>query len=291
MDKQDNDHNWEELKYLSGFGNDFACEDVRCPDSLPEAQNSPQQCPYGLYAEQLSGTAFTCPRETNKRSWLYRILPSVLHEPFIPVKSDYITNKWDNEEPNPNQTRWKPFLIPDVQKEKKDFLEGLATLCGAGDTRCRHGASVYIYGCNSSMENKALCNADGDFLIVPQHGQLRVTTEFGRMLVKPEEICVIQQGMRFSIDVDQPSRGYILEVFDNHFVLPNLGPIGDISIALIFKHLTIYLFTEFFYSSLFFISSIHLLAWFEDRECEFTVIHKYQGSLFQSKQVRVENEM
>jgi homogentisate 1,2-dioxygenase len=115
------------------------------------------------------------------------------------------------------------------------------------------------------MDNRAFCNADGDFLIVPQHGPLRITTEFGRMLVRPEEICVIQQGMRFSIAVDQPSRGYVLEVFDNHFCLPNLGPIGANGLA----------------NSRDFETPT---AWYEDRDCEFTVVHKYQGSLFESKQ-------
>merc|ERR1712176_1538894 len=66
---------WTSLKYLAGFGNEFSSEAL--PNSLPVGQNNPQVCPYGLYAEQLSGSAFTCPRETNKRSWLYRILPSV----------------------------------------------------------------------------------------------------------------------------------------------------------------------------------------------------------------------
>ncbi|CAF0922422.1 unnamed protein product [Adineta ricciae] len=255
---------WEDLKYHSGFGNHFSSEDPRCPDALPKNQNTPQLCPYGLYAEQLSGTAFTAPRETNQRTWFYRILPAVLHAPFTRIKSDLITNQWDKLEPNPNQTRWKPFNIPSVEDEKKDFLDGLATLCGAGDPCARHGISVSIYACNSSMEDRALCNADGDFLIVPQHGALRITTEFGRMLVKPEEICVIQQGIRFSIAVDQPSRGYVLEVFDNHFCLPSLGPIGANGLANPRDFET-------------------PMAWYEDRQCEFTVVHKYQGSLFESK--------
>jgi len=256
---------WENLKYQSGFGNHFATEDPRCPDALPKNQNTPQMCPYGLYAEQLSGTAFTAPRESNQRTWFYRILPAVLHEPFRPIESEHITNRWDTSEPDPNQIRWKPFNIPSVDDEKKDFLDSLATICGAGDACSRHGASVMIYACNSSMGNRALCNADGDLLIVPQHGALKITTEHGRMLVRPEEICVIQQGIRFSIDIDQPSRGYVLEVFDNHFQIPSLGPIGANGLAnpRDFETPT---------------------AWYEDREVDFTVVHKYQGSLFQSKQ-------
>lgn len=80
--------------------------------------------------------------------------------------------------------------------------------------------------CNTSMNNRAFYNSDGDFLIVPQQGALDVVTEFGKIFVEPNEICIIQQGMRFSINVTGPTRGYILEVYDGHFKLPDLGPIG-----------------------------------------------------------------
>ena len=62
--------------------------------------------------------------------------------------------------------------------------------------------------------------------LVPQQGPLHILTEFGQLYVKPNEIAVIQQGQRFSVNVSGPSRGYILEVFSGHFILPNLGPIG-----------------------------------------------------------------
>uniref|UniRef100_A0A673IPV5 Homogentisate 1,2-dioxygenase n=1 Tax=Sinocyclocheilus rhinocerous TaxID=307959 RepID=A0A673IPV5_9TELE len=110
------------LKYMSGFGNEFASEDPRCPGSLPEGQNNPQVCPYGLYAEQLSGSAFTCPRSTNKRSWLYRILPSVRHKPFTPMSCGDLTENWNEVEPDPNQLRWKPFIIPKSSEKKVDFI-------------------------------------------------------------------------------------------------------------------------------------------------------------------------
>merc|ERR1712180_436681 len=105
----------EELRYQSGFGNEFASCDPRCPGALPEGQNNPQRCKYGLYAEQLSGTAFTAPRKSNQRSWLYRILPSVKHQPFVPFKQDLVTVNWDEQHPNPNQLRWKPFSLPQNQ--------------------------------------------------------------------------------------------------------------------------------------------------------------------------------
>lgn len=225
---------WKTLNYHSGFGNEFASEDPRCPNSLPKhGQNTPQKCAYGLYAEQLSGSAFTAPRETNKRSWLYRILPSVKHNPFVKLSHEYFTNKWDCDEQEaeitPNQLRWKPFDIE--TNESVDFvqvnfnsylkknlndqcnLKGIKSICGAGDPKLRHGIGIYIFTCNKSMVNRAFYNSDGDFLIgkklkililfystichfftfiVPEKGNLYITTEFGRMLVEPLEICVIQ---------------------------------------------------------------------------------------------------
>lgn len=150
-------------QYLSGFGSHFSSEDSRCPNALPEGQNSPQKCAYGLYAEQLSGSAFTAPRTENVRSWLYRVRPSVIHQPFERYDAaPFLRAKWDEQHPNPNQMRWNPF---DVPSGKVDFVTGLHTVCGAGDTRSRHGLAVHVYLCNSSMENQAMYNSDGDFLI------------------------------------------------------------------------------------------------------------------------------
>merc|ERR1711928_13606 len=236
----------------------------RCPGALPEGQNNPQRCKYGLYAEQLSGTAFTAPRKSNQRSWLYRILPSVKHQPFVPFKQDSVTVNWDEQHPNPNQLRWKPFSLPQ-SGEKIDFVDGLRTVAGAGSPRTRHGLAIHIFACNSSMTNRAMYNSDGDMLLVPQQGKLNITTELGRMEVEPNEICVIQQGIRFSVAVEGPTRGYILEVYDDHFVLPNLGPIGANGLANPRDFLT-------------------PTAWFEERAADFTIISKYQGHLFQAKQ-------
>lgn len=251
-----------EYKYQSGFGNEFATEDSRCPGALPVGRNTPQKCAYGLYAEQLSGTAFTAPRTTNQRTWMYRIVPSVRHRPFTLYPHHYLTSNWDDQVPNPNQLRWKPFDIP---SENTDWVDGLRTVAGCGDPRTRSGLSIHIYVCNVSMENKAFYNSDGDLLLVPQEGELDITTELGRILVKPNQICVIQQGIRFSVAVSGPSRGYILEVYDNHFVLPDLGPIGANGLANPRDFLT-------------------PVAWFEDRKEEFRVVSKYQGRLFQALQ-------
>ncbi|XP_047475566.1 LOW QUALITY PROTEIN: homogentisate 1,2-dioxygenase-like [Penaeus chinensis] len=251
----------EELKYLSGFGSEFATEAL--PGALPEGQNNPQVCPYGLYAEQLSGTAFTAPRETNKRAWFYRIRPSVVHKPFAPIKHKYLDCSFDKRHPNPNQLRWNPFDIP---AEPTDFVEGLRTVCGAGNPTVRHGCIIHVYACNKSMGDSAFQNSDGDFLIVPQQGVLDITTEYGRLRVSPNEICVVQSGMRFNVAVQGPTRGYILEVYDGHFVLPNLGPIGANGLANPRDFLT-------------------PVAWYEDREAaDYRIINKYQGHLFEALQ-------
>ncbi|KAK0172046.1 hypothetical protein PV328_005416 [Microctonus aethiopoides] len=254
----------DQFKYLSGFGNEFNSEDSRCPGALPVGQNNPQKCAYGLYAEQLSGTAFTAPRGENLRTWFYRIKPSVCHQPYELVENHCdLTHEWNKINPNP--LRWSAFVMPTRQESPVDFVEGLHTICGAGNSNIRHGVAIHVYMCNASMKDSAFYNADGDFLIVPQLGILIVTTEFGKIQIEPDEICVIQQGMKFSVNVLGPSRGYILEVFDNHFQLPNLGPIGANGLAAPRDFLT-------------------PVAWYEDREVDFKIYTKYGGKLFVSKQ-------
>ncbi|GAB0086882.1 Homogentisate 1,2-dioxygenase [Sergentomyia squamirostris] len=254
-----------DYKYLTGFGSHFSTEDPRCPDTLPVGQNSPQKCPRGLYAEQLSGSAFTAPRTENTRSWLYRIRPSVVHTPFSRYNgAPHFHDNWSEQPPDPNQMRWMPFDLP--TGGQVDFIDGLHTICGAGDARGRHGVAVHVYLCNAPMRDRAFYNSDGDFLIVPQQGSLDIVTEFGRIRVDPNEIVVIQQGMRFAVSVTGPSRGYILEVYDNHFKLPDLGPIGANGLANPRDFKT-------------------PVAWFEDRDVEsFKIISKYQGSLFVATQ-------
>jgi homogentisate 1,2-dioxygenase len=254
-----------ELQYQTGFANEFASEDPRCPGSLPLGQNNPQKCPYGLYAEQLSGSAFTAPRHKNVRSWFYRILPSVKHRPFQKIHSGHFTNDFTGL-PNPNQLRWHPFDIQSASEKQIDFVDGLRTIAGSGSPSARSGMAIHVYCCNTDMGNKAFYNSDGDFLIVPQKGTLRVTTEFGLLDVAPNEIVVIQQGMRFNISVTEESRGYICEVFSAHFELPGLGPIGANGLANPRDFET-------------------PVAHYEDRDVEgYTMVGKFQGHLFEASQ-------
>ncbi|CAI5723360.1 unnamed protein product [Hyaloperonospora brassicae] len=252
---------WNSLPYLSGFGNTFCSEAL--PNALPKGQNSPQKCPYGLYAEQLSGTAFTLPRHKNQRSWLYRILPSVSHGKYQNVEHPFVKGDFAHENLSPQQMRWSPMPLPDPS-DKVDFVAGLRTIGGAGDPTMKAGMAIHMYAANESMVDKCLYNSDGDFLIVPQVGTLKITTEFGRLQVSPHEICVLQRGIRFTIELDEPSRGYILEVYNRHFILPDLGPIGANGLAnpRDFEHPS---------------------AAYEDRDCEYMVINKFGGQLFSAR--------
>jgi len=222
-------------------------------------QNTPQKCPHGLYAEQLSGTAFTVPRAKQQRSWLYRIKPSVCHTPFQNAVHSGLCHDFGSLQILPNQLRWKPFPIPD---KPHDFIEGLLTIAGVGDISLKTGISVYVYTANTSMKEKCFYNSDGDFLIVPQQGRLDIQTEFGWLEVSPGEICVIQRGIKFLVRVpDGPSRGYILEVFGGHFQIPDLGPIGANGLA----------------NPRDFLSPV---AAFEEVEVKFSIFCKFQGKLF-----------
>jgi homogentisate 1,2-dioxygenase len=161
-------------QYLSGFGNEFATEAL--PGALPVGQNSPQRAPYGLYAEQLSGTAFTAPRAENRRSWLYRIRPAVLHQPFQPMENNLIRSRFDEAPTPPNQLRWNPLPIPD---RPTDFIEGLVTMAGNGGPEAQSGCGIHLYAANRSMTDRFFFNADGELLIVLQQGRLRVLPDLG----------------------------------------------------------------------------------------------------------------
>ncbi len=217
-----------ELRYQSGFGNEFATEAVF--GALPRGQNSPQHAPLGLYTEQFSGTAFTAPRHLNRRAWLYRIRPSVTHRPFVPAPLIHLRSGPFQEAPaTPNQLRWDPLPIPE---DPCDFLDGIMTMGGNGDPALRTGCALHIYVANKNMEDRFFSNADGEMLIVPQHGRLRFLTELGILEVSPGEICVIPRGLKFRVELlEKSARGYLCENYGSYFRLPDLGPIGANGLA------------------------------------------------------------
>jgi homogentisate 1,2-dioxygenase len=214
-------------KYQAGFGNAFATEAL--PGALPVARNSPQVCPYGLYAEQLSGTAFTAPRADNRRSWLYRIRPSAQHEPFEPLANTRLVGDFDALVASPNQLRWSPLPVPEAPT---DLVDGLVTMAGNGSPRAQSGAAVHLYAANRSMTARSFYDADGELLFVPQLGRHRFVTELGVIDAEPQEIVVIPRGVRFRLELpDGPVRGYVCENFGAAFKLPDLGPIGSNGLA------------------------------------------------------------
>ncbi len=250
----------DELNYLTGFANHFATEAL--PNTLPQGQNSPQKVNYGLYAEQLSGTAFTAPKGQNHRSWLYRIYPSVSHGQFHPMKSSFIYNISATEIPiSPNQMRWDPLPFPE---QPTMFIEGWLPFAASGNSNLHQGATTYLYACNKNMENEFFYSADGELLIVPQVGKLLVRTEFGLLTVAPEEILVIPRGIRFQVKLfEKTARGYICENHGASFRLPERGLIGANGLANE---------RDFLYP----------VAFYEDIDTEHTLICKFLGNLWQA---------
>ncbi len=250
------------LRYQSGFGNEFASEAVA--GTLPQGQNSPQRVAHGLYTEQLSGTPFTAPRVANRRTWLYRIRPSVAHKPFEPIEQGRLRSAPFDEVPTPpNQLRWMPIPIP-ASSERTDFIDGLITMAGNGNTHTHTGLGIHIYVANASMTDRFFYNADGEMLIVPQTGRLLLRTEMGILDVAPGEIAVIQRGIRFRVElVDKAARGYICENYGALLRLPDLGPIGANGLA----------------NPRDFLAPV---AAFEDREGDFRIATKFQGRLWEA---------
>lgn len=245
------------MGYMSGFGNDVATEAIG--GALPEGRNSPQQPAFGLYVEQINGTAFTAPRGANKRSWMYRIRPSVVHRPYERIDNGLIrSTPFTEVETTPNQLRWSPLPVPETPTT---FIEGIATMAGNGDLTTHTGSAIHVYAANTSMTSTFFYNADGEMLIVPQLGSLRIFTEMGIIDVEPQEICVIPRGIKFRVDVSGPVRGYICENYGAPFRLPDLGPIGANGLA---------------YPRDFLIPE----AWYEERTEMVDVIAKFQGNLW-----------
>jgi homogentisate 1,2-dioxygenase len=220
----------DEFRYQSGFGNEFATEAV--DGALPSGRNSPQTAPFGLYAEQLSGTAFTQPRAVNRRTWVYRILPSARHPRFRRIDNKNLRGTpFDELDPDPNRLRWNPLPLP-VSDQPTDFIDGLFTVGGNGDIKTRNGMAVHLYAANKSMDNRYLVNSDGELLFVPELGAVSLHTELGPLQVGPGEIAVIPRGIRFRVDLtDDYARGYLCENFGAALTLPERGPIGANGLA------------------------------------------------------------
>ena len=245
------------LRYLTGFGGHFESEAV--PGALPKGRNSPQRPPFGLYTEQLSGSSFTSPRHENRRSWLYRMRPTADHRPFVRYDGAPLFAPGTSKAPlAPNRLRWDP---PSDLPEGTDFIDGLVTMLANRDPADLEGVAVHLYRASKSMERRVFVDADGELLIIPQSGSLCVTSEFGRMDVAPGSIGLIPRGVKFRVEVEGESRGYVAENHGLPLRLPELGPIGSNGLANPRDFET-------------------PAAWFEDRDEPTEIVQKSLGSLW-----------
>ncbi len=242
------------LTYLAGFNNEFATEAVA--GALPVGQNSPQKPAFGLYAEQISGTAFTVPRHQSKRVWLYRLRPSAVHGPYRRIDNGRLGGPL--AEPSPNRLRWDPLPFPE---RPTDFIAGLTTMLIGAGAAADNGIAVHIYAANESMR-RVFWNADAEMLLVPQQGRLHIDTELGQLSVAPNEIAVIPRGIRFRVALpDGTARGYVCENHGAVLRLPDLGPIGANGLA----------------NPRDFLSPT---AWFEERDEPTEIVQKFMGGLW-----------
>jgi homogentisate 1,2-dioxygenase len=242
--------------YLTGFGGHFATEAVE--GALPEGRNSPQRPTYGLYAEQLSGSSFTSPRHENRRSWLYRMRPTADHRPYTRYEGAELFAPGTVKEPlAPNRLRWDPPELP----AGTDFVDGLVTMLANRDPADLEGVAVHLYRASKSMDRRVFVDADGELLIIPQSGALRIDSELGRLDVPPGHVAVIPRGMKFRVGVESDSRGYVAENHGLPLRLPELGPIGSNGLANPRDFET-------------------PVAWFEDKDETTEVVQKSLGSLW-----------
>ena len=246
-------------RYMTGWQT-YAQTEV-LDGALPALGNTPQKCPYGLYAEQINGTSFTKVKHANLRTWFYRIRPSaaVKHD-WKPLPSAEYDVSQTPSVVTPESRRWKPLPMP---KKPTNFVQGLHCYCGAGAAEAKAGIRCHVYACNQSMTDCSFSNSDGDMLIVPQVGTLDIKTECGLMEVPSGYICVIQRGIKFSVNVPKEgARGYVCEVFDGHFETPPLGVIGANGLSNLKDFET-------------------PVAWYEDKDCKWTHYQKFNENMFQ----------
>ncbi|MES2988986.1 MAG: homogentisate 1,2-dioxygenase [Pseudomonadota bacterium] len=244
--------------YFPGFGNHVSTEAVA--GALPIGRNSPQRPAFGLYAEQLSGTAFTAPRHENRRSWLYRLRPSAEHPPFTRYDGakNFAPGTVQTPQP-PNRLRWDPIAAPSAGT---DLIDGMTTMLANRDPADLEGVAVHLYAANKDMETRAFVDADGELLFIPQAGRLQLLTELGKIEIAPGQIALIPRGVKFrAILPDGEARGYVAENHGALFRLPDLGPIGANGLANPRDFET-------------------PAAWFEDRDKPFELVQKYLGSLW-----------
>ncbi len=248
-------------RYSRGFGNQHSSEAV--DGAVPRSQNSPLETPLGLYAEQVSGSVFVTSRQDGLRSWLYRIRPSVGHGDFAPLPHVGLVGDFRPMEVSPNLHRWKPRIWPG---DRVDFLDSLTTLGGSGDATGGAGFALHLYAATADMQDRCFYDVDGDLLLIAELGRLDIQTELGWLLLGPGEIAILPRGLKYRVTLpDGRARGYLLEVFDGPYRLPDRGLIGANGLA----------------------DERHFLApvaTYEDRDVSYRVAVKSGGKLYETTQ-------
>src|SRR5579875_3123091 len=149
------------------------------------------------------------PRHATRRSWLYRIRPAALHGAFAPCAHPHFHNRFEELPTPPDQMRWSPFPLPDAPA---DFVDGIFTIAGNGSAAAQAGCGLYVYACNRPMQDRFFYDADGELVIVPQQGRLRIATELGVLEIEPQQIALVPRGLRFRVELpDGTARGYVGE--------------------------------------------------------------------------------
>jgi homogentisate 1,2-dioxygenase len=212
---------------MTGFGGHFETEAVE--GALPKGRNSPQRPPFGLYAEQLSGSSFTSTRHENRRSWLYRMRPTADHRPFVRYEGAPLFAPGTSSEPlAPNRLRWDP---PGDLPVGADFIDGMVTMLVNRDAADLEGVAVHLYRASKSMDRRVFVDADGELLIIPQQGDLRIRTELGILDLAPGSIGIVPRGIKFRVELNGEVLGYVAENHGLPVRLPELGPIGANGLA------------------------------------------------------------
>jgi len=216
---------------LSGFGNEHESESQA--GVLPTRGNSPQRPAGGLVTEQLSGTAFTAPRATNRRTWLYRRRPSVQHvRQLQPTTYPQFVTAPD---PNPAwlaQSRWNPDEPTAAAADT--WLAGITTVVTNGNAHLHVGGAIHTYGFGASTElAPVFVNTDAEMLFVPQLGRVELQTELGPLAVEPGHIGVVPRGIKVRVSTAAKlASGWLHENYGQAFTLPDPGITGPNTSAL-----------------------------------------------------------
>ncbi|KAJ1326973.1 homogentisate 1,2-dioxygenase [Microdochium nivale] len=235
--------------YLAGFGNYHSSEAL--PGAIPQVNNSPQIPPLNLRTERISGSSFTAGRERNMQTWLYRATSSLEHSEFVPldVSTGYGPDSDSasvdaSQHIDPNSAMWSS----DVPVPKAaHWVDGQQLVGRNGEARSKEGVAVWLFSVSRDMPKRHVFSSlDGELLVVPQSGALDIATEMGRLVVRQNEMAVIPRGVRHRVtlpsggggggdadddDARPPCRGYICELFQGHFQLPDLGIVGSTGLA------------------------------------------------------------